>query len=281
MSSASRSILMTACSVSLSLPTTRSWSPWMRTWTLGDTFWIRLRRSRAMSSVMPALRFTSIWPRPLPTVFGSPALKSLGESWRRAAFSRSTWSAARARSSLADSIRMESARWSYTVAVSLKSKRVDTSRRAWSTALVSSIASNSDTTSKENSATGRRQDCVHAHDDGHHGEGDTDKRGHHEERADSGRPFVNGLERRPVVGVGTVVEVVEAFAAGASDELLQDRFAARGQRPALEAVHRLFEVVSGTAQLGHDHVQRLGRRGGGTLAAEVGDDAVEAHSRDS
>ncbi len=38
-----------------------------------------------MSSVMPALSLTSIWPRPLPTVFGSSALKSLGESWRRAA----------------------------------------------------------------------------------------------------------------------------------------------------------------------------------------------------
>src|SRR5690348_11839304 len=84
MSSASRRDLMTVCSVSLSLLTTRSWSPWMRTCSLLETFWMRLRRSRAMSSVMPALSCTSIWPRPLPTVFGSPALKSLRDSCRRA-----------------------------------------------------------------------------------------------------------------------------------------------------------------------------------------------------
>jgi hypothetical protein len=77
-----------------------------------DTFWMRLRRSRASSSLMPAFSETSIWPRPLPIVFGSPALKSFGDSWRRAAFSRRTWSAARARSSLADSMTICSPRWS-------------------------------------------------------------------------------------------------------------------------------------------------------------------------
>src|SRR5437879_5357455 len=100
MSSASRRVLITCWSVSLSLLTTRSWSPWIRTCSLLETFWIRLRKSRASSSLMPALSRTSIWPRPLPTVFGSPAWKSFGESCRRAAFSRSTWRAALARSSL-------------------------------------------------------------------------------------------------------------------------------------------------------------------------------------
>src|SRR5206468_3653451 len=50
MSSASRRVLMTCCSVSLSLLTTRSWSPWMRTCNFAETFWIRLRRSRATTS---------------------------------------------------------------------------------------------------------------------------------------------------------------------------------------------------------------------------------------
>src|SRR5450759_2235092 len=139
---------------------------------------------------MPALRLTSIWPRPLPMVFGSPALKSLGESCLLAAFSRKTCSAAFALSSLADSISITSPRWSYAVCVSWKSWRVPTSRRAWSRALVSSAASNSETTSKENSATARVEDGVHGDHDRSHRQSDTGHGREREQRSDSKRTLV-------------------------------------------------------------------------------------------
>src|SRR5690348_13632152 len=249
MSSASRRDLITACSVSLSLLTTRSWSPWMRTWTLAETFWMRLRRSRASSSLMPAFSRTSIWPRPLPTVFGSSALKSFGDNCRRAPFSRRTCRAARARSSLAESMTMRSPRWSYVVAVSLKSKRVPTSRRAWSRALVSSAELNSETTSKEYSATARVEDGVQPGDDGHDGQRDAHQRGDGEQRADAGRALVERLGRGLVVGVGSVVEVVHAPVAGLLHELLQHRLAAGREGLALEVGDCLIEVVARLAQL--------------------------------
>src|SRR6266567_1759546 len=208
MSSASRSALITACSVSLSLLVTRSWSPWMRICTFGLTFWIRFRRSRAMSSVMPAFRATSIWPRPRPMDFGSPALKSFADSWRRAAFSLSTWRAALARSSLADSTTITFSWRSKLVWVSLKSYLVATSRRAWSRALVSSAGSNSEMTSNEYSDTGGAQD-----------------------RLDPGGALVEGLLRRAVVRVGAEVQVVRTFLAGPFGELLQDGLASRRNRP--------------------------------------------------
>src|SRR5712692_1392600 len=194
----------------------------MRTWTLEVVFWIRLRRSRAMSSVMPALRRTSIWPRPLPTVFGSPALKSLGESLRRAAFSRRTWSAALARSSLADSMRMVLSRRSSIVEVSLKSNRVATSRRAWSSALVSSAGSNSETTSNENSAIDEVEDGVQANHHRRDRKRESDERGERQDGADSRRAFVERLERRLVVGVGSVIEVIHPCGMRALDQRVQD-----------------------------------------------------------
>src|SRR5579859_4797446 len=277
MSSASRSALITSWSVSLSLPTTRSWSPWMRTWTFGLTFWMRLRRSRAMSSVIPALRVTSIWPRPLPIVLGSPALKSLGDSWRLAAFSLSTCRAARARSSLADSTTMRFSRRSYTVCVSLKSNLVLTSRRAWSSALVSSAASNWETTSKDDSATALGKDRVQPDHERRDGQRQAGDRADRHESSDSGRAFVQGFDGRPVVRVGTVVEVVQAGSPRALDELVQHRLAARGQRLGADGRHRGLQVVPRPAELGHDQVERFGRRGGRVLATEVRDDVVQRH----
>src|SRR5712691_270344 len=221
---------------------------------------MRLRRSRASSSVMPAFSWTSIWPRPLPTVLGSSALNNLGDSCRRAAFSRKTCSAAFARSSLAESMRMTWPWRSNEVWVSLKSKRVPTSRRAWSSALVSSAGSNSETTSKENSAT-RVQNRVDA---GVHGCGrqrDPEQRAHDQERSNPERALVERFQRRLVIRIGAVVEVVHAILAGAFHQLVQDRLAAWRKRFAREVRDRLFEVVAS--------------------APEVGDDSIEAHIRDS
>src|SRR5216683_3158176 len=236
MSSASRSALMTICRVSLSLLTTRSWSPWMRTCSFAETFWIRLRRSRAMSSVMPALSCTSTWPRPLPTIFGSPALNSFGDSCRRAAFSR----------------------------------------RAWSSALVSSCASNCETTSNEYSAT-RVQDGLHADHDRRDGQRHADERADREQRADSRGGLVERLGRWLAERVGAVVEVVDARGARPGLELVEDRLAPGRDRLRAQRLERGLQVVARAAELGHDHVQRL--RGGGRRvpAPEVGDDVVEGH----
>ena len=82
-----------------------------------------------------------------------PALDLLAGRLRLAAFSISTWTAARARSSVEASTRITSPLRSIVGSVPLKSKRVETSRRAWSSALVNSAPSNSETTSNENSGT--------------------------------------------------------------------------------------------------------------------------------
>src|SRR6266567_1131782 len=240
---------------------------------------MRLRRSRASSSVMPAFRCTSIWPRPLPTLLGSPAFKSLGDSWRRAAFSRKTWSAAFARSSLADSMRMSWSWRSNSVWESLKSKRVLTSRRAWSNALVNSAGLNSETTSKENSAT-RVHDRVDAGIDRDSGQHDPDQRGDDEHRPDPGRALVERLQRRPVVWIGPVVDVVDAVCPRSLDELVEHRLAAWGKLPAGEVGDRLPEVVARAAELNHHHVEGLRRGRCRVLAAQVRDDAIEAHVRD-
>ena len=100
--SSSRSALITAWRESFSLDVTRSWSPWMRTCTLGDTarafFWSDLARS----SEIPAFSFTSTCLRPLPTVLGSEGLNSFAGRLRLAAFSTSTWTAARAQTAVLD-----------------------------------------------------------------------------------------------------------------------------------------------------------------------------------
>src|SRR5581483_2163253 len=257
MSSASRRALITAWSVSLSLLTTRSWSPWIRTWTFGLTFWTRLRRSRAMSSVIPAFRLTSIWPRPLPTVFGSPALKSFGDSDRRAAFSRRTCSAARARSSLPESIRIVASFLSYDVCVSLKSKRVATSRRAWSSALVSSAPSYSETMSNEYSATGRRENGVDARDDRDDGQRDRRQGTERQRQADPAGRAVGGLGHALVVGIGSVVQVVDARLTRSGGQFIQHRLAAGRDRPRLQVRHGRLQVVAGLAELRDDRVERL------------------------
>src|SRR5713226_6201790 len=181
---------------------------------------MRLRRSRAISSVMPAFRWTSICPRPLPTVLGSSALNSLSDNWRRAAFSRKTCRAAFARSSLAESMRISWSWRSNVVCVSLKSYRVLTSRRAWSSALVSSAGSNSETTSKENSAT-RVQDRVDARVRCDACQHQPQHGGHEEDCSNPRRALVKWLERRLVVWVGPIVEVVDVFLPGALHELVE------------------------------------------------------------
>src|SRR4029077_13409005 len=130
------------------------------------------------------------------------------------------------------------------VAVSLKSNLVPTSRRAWSIALVSSAALNSETTSNENSAI---QDGLDADDHGHDGEGYAGERRDREQRTDAGGAFVERLDRRLVVGVGSVVEVVDAILARPPHQLLEHGLAAWGKRLAVEVIDRLFEVVSGFA----------------------------------
>src|SRR5262245_20849543 len=248
----------------------------MRTCTLVETFWMRLRRSRATSSLIPALSWISICPRPLPTVFGSPALNSLADSWRRAAFSRSTCTAARARSSVEDSMTITVPRWSYVVAVSLKSNLVWTSRRAWSIALVSSAGLNSETTSNEYSATAV-EDRVEPGDHRHDGQGHAHQRRDGKQSPDSGGALVQRFRRGLVVRVGPVVQVVHALRAGLLHELVEDGLASRRQGLTVEVGDGPLEVVAGLAQLGRDEVERLQARGGGVLAPKVGDDAVQAH----
>src|SRR3989442_4986894 len=169
---------------------------------------MRFRRSRAISSVMPALRCTSIWPRHLRTVLGSSALNSWADSCRRAACSRKACRAALARSSLAESIRTPWSWRSNVVCVSLKSYRVLTSRRAWSSAFVSSAGSNSETTSNENSAT-RMHDRVDAQVHRGGGEQDADERGPDQDGANPGRAFIQRLERLLVVPGRARIAVAE------------------------------------------------------------------------
>src|SRR5207245_1972750 len=164
--------------------------------------------------------------------------------------------------------------------VSLKSKRVVTSRRAWSTALVSSAGSNSETTSKENSAT-RAQDGVDPGVYGGRSQNQTENRRHRERRSDADRALVQRLGGRPVVRVGAEVEVVDPLLAGPSHQLVEHRLAAGRQRLRGKVGDRIPEVVAGAAQLGHDKIQGLHRRRRRVLPAQVRDDAVEAHMGDS
>src|SRR5487761_500646 len=97
------------------------------------------------------------------------------------------------------------------VPVSLKTKRVPTSRRAWSSALVSSAASNSETTSKENSATGRAEDLVQRGPHSDRCEGDAHDRADGEQRADPRGALVKRLGRWLVVRVRAVVQVIDAL----------------------------------------------------------------------
>src|SRR2546427_9815353 len=230
---------------------------------------MRFRRSRAISSVMPALRCTSIWPRPLPTVLGSSALNSLGDSWRRAAFSRKTCRAALARSSLAESIRTTWSWRSNVVCVSLKSYRVLTSRRAWSSAFVSSAGSNSETTSNENSAT-RMHDRVDAQVHRGGGEQDADERGPDQDGANPGRAFIQRLERRLVVRGGPIVEVVDAVGPGAPHQLIQHRLTPRRQLFGREVGGGPPPGVARSAEGGEGPVQGRGAGRWGGLFGQGG-----------
>src|SRR5260370_4442793 len=189
---------------------------------------MRLRRWRAILAVRRGCRWSALWPRPLPTVLGSSALNSLGDSWRRAAFSRKTCRAAFARSSLAESMRISWSWRSKVVWVSLKSYLVLTSRRAWSSALVSSAGSNSEVTSNENSAT-RMHDGVDARIDGGCCQQEPDERSHDHEGPDPGGAFIKRLDGRLVVRGRSIVEVVDILGTGGLRELVKERLAARWQ----------------------------------------------------
>src|SRR5467141_2713370 len=115
------------------------------------------------------------------------------------------------------------------VCVSLKSKRVVTSRRAWSSALVSSAGSNSETTSKENSAT-RAQDGVDSGVYGGRSQHQAENRRHGECRSDADRALIQRLGGRPVVRVRAEVEVVDPLLSGPSHQLVENRLDARRQR---------------------------------------------------
>src|SRR6266699_6933332 len=164
--------------------------------------------------------------------------------------------------------------------VSLKSKRVVTSRRAWSSALVSSAGSNSETTSKENSAT-RVQDRVDAGVNGGRRQHQAENRRYRKRCSDPDRALVQWLGGRPVVRVGAEIEVVDPFLAGTSHQLVEHWLAAWRQWLLGEVGDSVIEVVTRAAQLGHDQVQGLHRRRRRVLPAQVRDDAVEAHMGDS
>src|ERR1700674_5062043 len=166
------------------------------------------------------------------------------------------------------------------VAVALKSERVPTSRRAWSSALVSSAASNSETTSKENSATARVKDRVNPDHDRRDRQPEGSHGGQRQEGADARRALVEGLDRGLVVRVRAIVEVVKARRTRPRDKLVEHRFAPGGKRPVAEVADRLLQVVPGLAQLADNQVERLHRGRGRMLAAEVGDEAVQGHSPD-
>src|SRR3982074_801237 len=101
----------------------------------------------------------------------------------------------------------------------MRSMRTRTSLRAWSRVLVSSAGSNSETTSNENSATGI-DDRVDARVHRGGRQDNPEPRRDHEQGADPDRPFVKRLERRLVIRVGAVVEVVDALELGPLDELV-------------------------------------------------------------
>src|SRR5579871_4675960 len=191
---------------------------------------------------MPALSVTSIWPRPRPMVRGSPALKSLGDSPRRAAFSRSTCRSARARSSVDASTTIVSPRRSSVGSAPLKSKRVPASRRAWSRALVSSAGSYSETTSNENSwgiaRLGRLQDLDDRRHRGPDAEHEDQQRAAAEEDRDTHLRLVDRLRRRRLVARRRAVEVVDALGPRPLLELVEDRLAAVRNRLAVEVGDR-------------------------------------------
>src|SRR5487761_8394 len=164
------------------------------------------------------------------------------------------------------------------VPVSLKSKRVPTSRRAWSRALVSSTASNSETTSKENSATGCVDDRVDAEVHRKGGQDDADQGADAQEKPDTHGSFVEGLSRRPVVRVFAVVEVIDLGLARPRHQLVQHCLATWREGFGAQRLDRRLEVVTSASKLGHDHVERLhgGRRR--MLPAQVGDGAVQRHA---
>src|SRR5919201_497186 len=271
---------MTDCSSSLLLLVTRSWSPWIRTWTLGATWRIRFCSVRARSSSIPALSRTSICPRPRPTAFGSPARNSFPDSPRRAAFSFNTCRSARARSSVDASSTSTPARCSIVGSVPLKSKRVPTSRRVWSSALISSAWSYSETTSNEKSGNSVEDRADPGHN-GRHAEDEQEQRATSQQHRYPDRSFVDGLKRRPEPAQpdrGSVVKVVEAVGARPLLQLREDLLASGRDRLPLKVRERLAQVVSRVTELDHDHIERPRRGFVGMFAAKVGDDVVEGHS---
>src|SRR4029077_13428340 len=129
------------------------------------------------------------------------------------------------------------------------------SRRAWSSALVSSAVSNSETTSKEASATAGVQDRVKGDHDRGPGQREAGHGGDHQQRADARGGFVELLDGGFVVGVGTVVEVVQPRLTCPHRELVEHWLAACRQLLVAERRDRVLEVVPCAAELGHHQVE--------------------------
>src|SRR5205814_1269864 len=116
--------------------------------------------------------------------------------------------------------------------------------RGWSPALVSSAGLNSETTSKEYSATAMH-DCVDPSDHSHDCERDAEQGENRQESSNPGRGLVEGLGWRLVVGVRPVVQVVDALCPRPLNELVQDLLATARKRLAFEVGDGLFQVVPG------------------------------------
>ena len=133
------------------LALTRTASPWIWPFAFGNSSRRIFVTFRARSSGSP-LRRSTCWRTFIPPACSiGPQSKILSERFRRTAlvstssridFARSSESARMARASFS---------WVISAVAPLKSKRVAISRRTWSSAFRSSWASNSETTSKENS----------------------------------------------------------------------------------------------------------------------------------
>src|SRR6478736_5212275 len=126
----------------------RSWSPWIWCDTpLRPSSLTNLPISLALSVEMPTLRVT-VW-RTVPFEASStlPYPSAFSDTWRFTNFSSSTCVSAVRRPSLSVASSISFSFSSMELPVFLKSKRVEISRDAWSTALRTSCMSSSDTTS--------------------------------------------------------------------------------------------------------------------------------------
>src|SRR6187549_471510 len=147
---------MAACRSSRDFPVTRSLSPWIDAWTLSFDSLTSFCNLRPESASMP-WRSTMSWRASARLVTGSFFSMQRASMPRLPSFCVSTssiwrsWNSAGAFMLTVDSFSLSSK----LAPVSLKSKRCVSSRLAWSTALVSSWLSSSETASNEGMAVTR------------------------------------------------------------------------------------------------------------------------------